>query len=253
MVKLSIITINLNNKLGLIKTIESVISQTLLDYEFIIIDGASTDGSVDVLKKQTKNIHYWTSEPDAGIYNAMNKGILKAKGEYCLFLNSGDYLVKDVLRNVFYNQFTQDIIYFNSYLSYASGIVKELKYPSNLSFRYFYSATIGHQATFIKKNLFDKFGNYSEHYQIHSDYEFWIKSIIIGNSSIHHCHEFLTYYDMNGLSSRSNSVSTKEHTSILHTLIPERIMIDYTFWFNQEKSIEILQWYKRQKYLYFKS
>lgn len=78
--KLSIITINRNNAAGLRRTIESVVSQTYTDFEYIIIDGASTDGSVEVIKEYSDKITYWVSEPDTGIYNAMNKGILKAQG-----------------------------------------------------------------------------------------------------------------------------------------------------------------------------
>ncbi|MDR2910496.1 MAG: glycosyltransferase [Bacteroidales bacterium] len=91
--KLSIITINLNNVAGLQKTIESVVKQTFTDYEYIVIDGGSTDGSADIIKQHANKITYWVSEPDKGIYNAMNKGIRVAKGEYCLFLNSGDWLI----------------------------------------------------------------------------------------------------------------------------------------------------------------
>ena len=86
--KLSIITVNRNNKDGLEKTIRSVIRQTSHDYEYIIIDGASTDGSPEIIRNYEENITYWISEPDTGIYNAMNKGIRKAQGDYCLFLNS---------------------------------------------------------------------------------------------------------------------------------------------------------------------
>ena len=85
--KLSVITINFNNRDGLRKTIESVVNQTYKDFEYIVIDGGSTDGSVDVIKEYTDRIDYWVSEPDKGIYNAMNKGIDVAQGEYCLFLN----------------------------------------------------------------------------------------------------------------------------------------------------------------------
>ena len=88
--KLSVITINFNNRDGLRKTIESVVNQTYNDFEYIIIDGGSTDGSVDVIKEYADRIDYWVSEPDKGIYNAMNKGIDVAKGEYCIFMNSGD-------------------------------------------------------------------------------------------------------------------------------------------------------------------
>ena len=100
--KLSIITINLNNKEGLQKTIESIVNQTFRDYEFIIIDGGSNDGSIDVIELYKENITYWISEPDKGIYNAMNKGISIAKGEYYYFLNTGDRLISnDVLEKIF--------------------------------------------------------------------------------------------------------------------------------------------------------
>ena len=93
--KFSIITINLNNKAGLTKTIESVILQTYTDFEYIVIDGDSMDGSKAVIQQYQDKIDYWVSEPDTGIYQAMNKGIKVAQGEFLLFLNSGDCLVSD--------------------------------------------------------------------------------------------------------------------------------------------------------------
>ncbi len=83
--KLSIITINFNNAVGLKKTIESVVNQTSNDFEYIVIDGGSKDGSIDIIKKYDSKINYWISEPDNGIYHAMNKGILLAKGDYLEF------------------------------------------------------------------------------------------------------------------------------------------------------------------------
>jgi glycosyltransferase involved in cell wall biosynthesis len=94
MPKLSIITINYNNLEGLQRTVESVVNQTWQEFEYIVIDGGSTDGSADFIESQSETIDYWVSEPDKGIYNAMNKGIAKASGEYLLFLNSGDHLFK---------------------------------------------------------------------------------------------------------------------------------------------------------------
>lgn len=100
--KLSIITVNLNDKTGLEKTIKSVISQSFSDFEFIIIDGESTDGSIDIINQYKSKISYWVSEKDSGIYNAMNKGIRQAKGEYLYFLNSGDALHNEnVLHHIF--------------------------------------------------------------------------------------------------------------------------------------------------------
>src|SRR6476646_10787698 len=112
--KLSIITVNYNNCNGLRKNIESEITQTFTKYEFLIIDGDSTDGSKTLIKKYTDKLHYWVSEKDCGVYNAMNKGVQKANGEYILMLNSGDYLCDDdVLLNVFKNNFSEKLIYGN--------------------------------------------------------------------------------------------------------------------------------------------
>ena len=106
--KLSIITINFNDAKGLEKTIQSVINQTYKDFEYIVVDGASTDGSVDVIKKYSNKLTHWVSEPDTGIYNAMNKGTRMASGEYCLYLNSGDFLAdNDVLEKAFNYNFFQ--------------------------------------------------------------------------------------------------------------------------------------------------
>ena len=94
---LSIITINYNDKEGLARTMNSVLSQTYTDFEYIVIDGGSNDGSKTIIEQHQDQLGYWVSEPDSGIYNAMNKGIAKANGEYILFLNSGDVLIDDTI------------------------------------------------------------------------------------------------------------------------------------------------------------
>ena len=109
--KYSIITVNFNNKEGLRKTIESVIHQSFCDFEYIVIDGGSTDGSMDIIKEYESHINYWVSEPDKGIYNAMNKGILKAQGDYINFMNSGDCLYDNNVLNNTLPYLTADIVY----------------------------------------------------------------------------------------------------------------------------------------------
>ena len=111
-VKLSIITVNLNNLEGLKKTYESVVCQTFTDYEWLVIDGGSTDGSREFIEQHQNKFAYWCSEPDKGIYNAMNKGIVRAKGEYLNFMNSGDCFVKkETLAGVFGEERKVDILY----------------------------------------------------------------------------------------------------------------------------------------------
>ena len=198
---LSIITINRNNATGLRRTIESVVCQTYTDFEYIIIDGASTDESVEVIRKfenlkiwefedsETHTISnrlQWISEPDKGIYNAMNKGILKAKGEYLLMLNSGDWLVNEtILNQIFIYPFDEDIV-FGDILWIEENNSYETVFPENLNFSYFYHQSLGHQAAFIKRNLHYSVGNYDENLKIVSDWYFFIKAFTIYNCSYKH-------------------------------------------------------------------
>ena len=128
--KFSIITVNYNNKEGLRNTIESVIHQTYRDFEYIVIDGGSTDGSVDILKKYDQQINYWVSEKDSGIYNAMNKGISKAHGEYLNFMNSGDcFYALDNLERVAKYQYETDFIVGRDYHYSEEKLTKPVLKP----------------------------------------------------------------------------------------------------------------------------
>jgi glycosyltransferase involved in cell wall biosynthesis len=123
MPKLSIITINYNNVKGLEKTINSVVNQSYNDFEYIIIDGGSTDGSVDIIKKHENKIVFWVSEPDNGIYDALNKGVKHSNGEYLLFLNGDDCLIDDaILQKISYHLEFKDLIYFDIYFDILSII-----------------------------------------------------------------------------------------------------------------------------------
>jgi glycosyltransferase involved in cell wall biosynthesis len=198
--KLSIITINLNNKAGLQKTIESVFTQTFIDYEFIIIDGGSTDGSKELIEKNQNKFVYWVSEKDNGIFNAMNKGIMKASGEYLLFLNSGDYFYDDlVLDEMFRQPLLSDIVYGNVVwkpaVSFHAGI-----FPDKVSFEYFSTYSLPHQASFIRKELFSLVGWYDESHSIISDWLFFLLAIYKFNCSYQHIDKIITVCDTTGLS-----------------------------------------------------
>jgi glycosyltransferase involved in cell wall biosynthesis len=229
--RLSIITINLNNNVGLKKTIESVISQTFANYEFIVIDGASKDGSVEIIKQFSDKISYWISEPDNGIYHAMNKGIFKAKGEYCLFLNSGDYLYSiHILDEVFLMGYTDDII---------SGEVETFSYKHNKSETYsnfstknntfydFINSSPNHQATFIRRKLFDEYGLYDENKKMVSDYIFFIKAVGLGKASFRFIKKTISFYNSDGLSLRYRKASIDEQLKALEDIVPPLILDDY--------------------------
>lgn len=203
---ISIITINYNSLEGLQRTIESVVNQTWQKFEYIVIDGGSTDGSTEYIRTQSDNIDYWVSEPDNGVYNAMNKGIMQAKGEYLLFLNSGDHLFNNnVLENT--NQFLaeNDLIYFN--LNFVDGAESWIhKYPERLLFSFFILETLPHPATFIKRKLFDINGFYNEGFKIVSDWKFFLESVCRHNCSYKRIDETLSTYYLDGISSQTENL-----------------------------------------------
>lgn len=211
---LSIITINWNNADGLQKTIQSVMSQKMDDYselEYIIVDGASKDASVEVIQNGIRDSKFsvdWKSEPDKGIYNAMNKGIKKAHGEYCLFLNSGDWLFdQNVIAKILpelkagkEDMLIAEILYFND-----NKLSKGEKTPENLSLSYFYFKALPHPSTFIKKELLEKAGLYNENYRIISDWIFFTDAVCKLNCTYKIIPETVSVYNLEGISSNSDN------------------------------------------------
>lgn len=202
--KFSIITINYNNLKGLKKTIESVINQTWKEFEYVVIDGGSTDGSAEYLVTQTENIDYWISEKDLGIYNAMNKGVKIATGEYLLFLNSGDHFFNNKILEQNHEHVTlDDLIYFNLEMI-AEGSSEIINYPKELRFYDLYFSTLPHPATFIKKELFCTTGLYDENLKIVSDWKFFILALFRDNCSYNKINETFSTFYLDGLSSRED-------------------------------------------------
>jgi len=201
MKRLSIITINYNNLQGLKKTVASVVGQTWKEFEYIVIDGGSTDGSAVYIADHKEHFDYWVSEPDLGIYNAMNKGIVKASGEYLLFLNSGDHFYDlDVLKKNLNNIELKDIIYFDLHF-YGDDSSYIEKYPDRLSFSFFLHASLPHPATLIRSSLFKQFGYYDESLKIVSDWKFFIETICKHNCSYIKINDVLTTFHLDGISS----------------------------------------------------
>jgi glycosyltransferase involved in cell wall biosynthesis len=205
---LSIITINYNNKSGLKKTILSVISQTTKDFEFIIIDGGSTDGSADLIKLNSSTISYAVSEKDMGIYDAQNKGILKANGNYLLFLNSGDTLFSNAVISDFYQFISDkkpDLIYGNSNLIFSDKPNELICPPQKLNISYFFKSTINHQACFISRQLFSDFGLYDLKYKICADFDLFFKVFINDPDAYVYFNSTICNYEFGGLSSSNGN------------------------------------------------
>lgn len=217
--KLSVITVNLNNASGLLRTIESVLSQTFSSIQFIVIDGASTDGSVDIIKSYESKIDFWISEKDVGVYSAMNKGIVNAKGEYLIFMNSGDYFIdNDIVRRVFEVNDQADIIY--GYIETPLGISQ---YPSYLDVSFLIRKSLPHQASFIKKSLFNSIGLYNEQNRFESDWEFFLRAILVDKCSTKCFENVIAFFEMGGLSSnpKLHDVKYSEKKEVIQRVLPE--------------------------------
>lgn len=222
--KISIVTINFNNQEGLEKTMQSVFKQTFPEYEYIIIDGGSTDGSKDLIEANQSKINFWVSEPDKGIYNAMNKGINKAKGDYLLFLNSGDTLFNTNVLQDISKKITGDIdiFYGNVNVVDNNGNNKLRISPENLTFRFLLDSTINHQAMFTRRTLFDEVFYYNERYSMVSDWEFLICAICKFNKTYKYLNMTIANYDLNGISSKPDNkkLLRKERQDILEKYFP---------------------------------
>ncbi len=254
--KLSIITINLNNSFGLLKTIKSVVGQTYPNFEYIIVDGASTDTSIKTIQQfNSSSIQQfsWISETDSGVYEAMNKGIRMAKGEYLLFLNSGDFLVnKNVLSKVFSENKTSDILCGRCNISEKGKIIHTTNPPNVHTFSTYFNGTINHQSTFIKRSLFKNFGFYREDFKYNSDWEFWIRTIILNNCTTEKIDIVICEYNLDGISSKQNNTESyfKEIKNVLSHPLLQKFVPDYEQWNKEKDEMAIMYWVKTKKILY---
>jgi glycosyltransferase involved in cell wall biosynthesis len=230
---LTIITINKNNAGGLRKTMRSVFQQSFADIEYIIVDGLSSDTSVDVIKELINSCPFdntWISEADTGVYNAMNKGIRMAHGDYLLFLNSGDTFVDgDCVKRVFDYKPAAEIINARCNVVDGDTIVWISPFLPNITLKTLYTVGLPHQSTFIKRDLFKRYGLYDESFRYNADIAFWYKSIIFGDATSIAIDTVITNYDNHGISSvESNSERyAEEMRTILREGILPHVIPDY--------------------------
>lgn len=226
---LTIITINLNNKKGLYNTINSIINQTNKEFEWIIIDGGSTDGSKELIEKYQSHVNYWVSEADKGIYNAMNKGIAKSHGKYLLFLNSGDWLYDNFVIEQTLPKLGDLDIYFGIEIRNKKKYeikISEQNYVEDV-LRSIICKIIPHQSTFIRSRLFKIYGNYDENFKYASDSIFFFKTVILGNAKVKKIDKIITFFEGNGTSSNNIETYLKELNLFLDSFPRIKYLIDY--------------------------
>ena len=281
--KLSIITINYNNAEGLRKTLASVASQTYANIEHIIVDGASTDGSVDVIREYVEKAEsqelrvksiIWTSEPDNGIYNAMNKGIeialgkrvvnafnrsersndknrgiCKATGDYIQILNSGDLLATpDVTARMMAALQVKgeevELLYGNMIKKdYTTGRILGKSTEVEYSLRQYYTSTMNHDCCYIRRDLFETYGLYDESLKIVSDWKWFLQAIGLGRVKLVYVDIDVTIFDASGISETNLALRNQERRQVLEKLIPPAVLADYdAHAFEMEQMKRLRRW-----------
>ena len=241
MYKLSIITINYNNSEGLKRTLQSVENQSCLEIEHLIIDGGSSDESVAQIQSYEEGIRSirvdkhtaypvvsWVSERDGGIYDAMNKGVQKATGEYLLFLNSGDTLashssLKEMIDQLDGSDFVIGRVYYS-----RDGKVEgksPLMGERDMSMYNMYLRGINHQSALIRRELLIELP-YDISVKMGADWKFFMQAIVLGGASVKFVNLLFATFDLSGLSSDTQAI-IQERKSLLSTFVPERIARDY--------------------------
>ena len=253
---ISIITINYNDKEGLDRTFKSVINQNWKEFEHIIIDGGSTDGSEKFIENNSSFFSYSISELDDGIYNAMNKGIKQANGEFLIFLNSGDVFFNDnVLDNLVDNLMSDfdEIVYGDVLLTNEKTDLNRIQiHPKNLTFNYFFNQTICHQACVFKRELFDSIFYFNERYKIVSDWEFLIFAIFKKEVKIRKLPLVVSNFDTTGISSNLEMrvIAKEEREEVLRKYFP--LLIDDYKKLNRYTSKRFQQLLNIQKSVFFR-
>jgi len=203
--KISIVTINYNNLSGLKKTRDSVISQTYKDYEWIVIDGGSTDGAKEFLQEHSSEMSYWCSERDKGVYNALNKGTQHVTGDYIICMNSGDFFYDEyVLEHVCGEKLTADVVYGDWVQLYEDGHTNNLYGPKTFSLHFICKWNLSHQAIFARADIM-KNSPYDERYDVIADWAKWVE-LTLKKCTFQYVPYNICYFAMGGLSCTSNRI-----------------------------------------------
>ena len=230
-----------------------MIHQTSKDFEYIIIDGASADESVDIIKEYSDKIDHWISEPDKGIYNAMNKGIKIAKGIYCQFLNSGDYLISSNTTREFLDLLPEDcdIFYGNLIKKLKKGYYRSRGFAGKkITLVDLFTSTISHASCYIKKELFKTYGLYDESLKVVSDWKFFFHTVGLGDIVPYYAYYDVAVFDSSGISSQNHTLGMEERTRVLRDLLPEKIYEDYAEHAKTLRQLQQITKYRGLKVLY---
>jgi len=197
---LSIITVCRNERDTIRQTCESVVGQTFTDFEWIVIDGRSTDGTLEILAEYRNQICHLISEPDAGIYDAMNKGIRLAAGEYLLFLNGGDCLADRETLGAVVPELDSDIVYGDQHILSRDGSINVKRYPDSLPRNFLLKNMMPHQSVFLRRRLFEQYGLYNTFFKVAGDYDVFVRLLHVHRVSCRHVRRVISVFRTDGIS-----------------------------------------------------
>lgn len=251
--KLSIITICFNNADGLRMTLQSTLREqySYSDLEQIVVDGGSQDDTAQVLAEYKDRLGWCCSEPDKGIYDAMNKGAAHAHGEYLLFLNSGDVLLPDMLKEVMSTPFTEDLVYSDIYFRTGNKLSKSIS-PSlaEMTPGWFLFNSLPHQATFIRRDLHNRIGGYDSTMKISAAPKFIFKALFELHCTYRKLDFIFSIFDRSGISSQPRMLRPKlnEWMDFLSPYYGKRVAGIAMRWLTVSKAVdwsiyEYLRWH----------
>ena len=223
----SIITVVYNGDKHLEQTIQSVFNQSYKDIEYIIIDGASTDGTLGIIRKYEKHIDYWVSEPDLGIYDAMNKGINRARGDYVGLINSDDYYEIDAIETIVkYSRLYPDVdIFFGNMYMLNEFLDNKKLFTNKKGQKLDKKFSIWHPTAFIKKKIYDEYGVFDLSYKIAADYELLLR-LYKEKCKFHYINEAISNFREGGISYyNKNIIKEQFDLQLIHTTFANAVIV----------------------------
>lgn len=223
--KISVITVCFNAEKEIEKTLRSVIGQTYRDFEYIVVDGKSTDRTLDIIQRYSDRITCIISEPDTGIYNAMNKGVRLAKGEYCLFMNAGDTFANAQalqLASLFLNDGFDVLV--GREISMKDGKIIDYVYPpQEITPMHLYRSSLSHQSAFIRREALLRYP-YDETLRLVSDWKFWIEALLVNHLKYRAIDVDVSCFNHDGMTYTQTDLGKRERKLVMETCMPKEML-----------------------------